>query len=42
MKAFSLRLEQLPRGAHALPQGGVVRIMDLVEQGDVYLRPRCW
>jgi intracellular sulfur oxidation DsrE/DsrF family protein len=39
MKAFSLSLEQLPRGAHHLPQGGVVRIMELVEQGYVYLRP---
>ena len=32
MKAFALTLEQLP-------QGGVVRIMELVEQGYVYLRP---
>ena len=39
MKAFSLTLEQLPAGAHHLPQGGVVRIMELVEQGYVYLRP---
>lgn len=39
MKAFSITLEQLPRGAHHLPQGGVVRIMELVEQGYVYLRP---
>jgi intracellular sulfur oxidation DsrE/DsrF family protein len=39
MKAFSLSLEQLPKGAHHLPQGGVVRIMELVEQGYVYLRP---
>ena len=39
MKAFSLSLEQLPKGAHPLPQGGVVRIMELVEQGYVYLRP---
>jgi intracellular sulfur oxidation DsrE/DsrF family protein len=39
MKAFSLTLDQLPRGAHPLPQGGVVRIMELVEQGYVYLRP---
>jgi uncharacterized protein len=39
MKAFSLTLDQLPRGARPLPQGGVVRIMELVEQGYVYLRP---
>jgi intracellular sulfur oxidation DsrE/DsrF family protein len=39
MKAFSLTLEQLPPGAHHLPQGGVVRIMELVEEGYVYLRP---
>jgi intracellular sulfur oxidation DsrE/DsrF family protein len=39
MKAFSLTLEQLPPGAQRLPQGGVVRIMELVEQGYIYLRP---
>ncbi|HXD95430.1 MAG TPA: DsrE family protein [Candidatus Acidoferrum sp.] len=39
MKAFGITLEQLPKGAHHLPQGGVVRIMELVEQGYVYLRP---
>lgn len=39
MKAFSLTLEQLPTGVQHLPQGGVVRIMELVEQGYVYLRP---
>jgi uncharacterized protein len=39
MKALSLTLDQLPRGAQPLPQGGVVRIMELVEQGYVYLRP---
>jgi intracellular sulfur oxidation DsrE/DsrF family protein len=39
LKAFSITLEQLPTGAHHLPQGGVVRIMELVEQGYVYLRP---
>jgi intracellular sulfur oxidation DsrE/DsrF family protein len=33
------QLTALPRGAHHLPQGGVVRIMELVEQGYVYLRP---
>jgi uncharacterized protein len=39
MKGFSLTLDQLPPGAHPLPQGGVVRIMELVEQGYVYLLP---
>jgi intracellular sulfur oxidation DsrE/DsrF family protein len=39
MKAFHISLDQLPAGAHHLPQGGVVRIMELVEQGYVYLRP---
>ena len=39
MKSFSLTLEQLPAGTRRLPQGGVVRIMELVEQGYVYIRP---
>jgi len=39
MKNFSITLEQLPRGSLALPQGGVVRIMELQELGYSYLRP---
>jgi len=39
MKAFNITLEQLPAGTRALPQGGVVRVMELVEQGYVYIRP---
>jgi intracellular sulfur oxidation DsrE/DsrF family protein len=39
MKAFSLTLGELPQGAQPLPQGGVVRILELLEQGYVYLRP---
>jgi hypothetical protein len=39
MKAFNITLDQLPAGAHALPQGGVVRIMELQEQGYAYIRP---
>ena len=39
MRALNISLEQLPRGTHALPQGGVVRIMELEEQGYVYIRP---
>ncbi len=38
-KALHLTLDELPAGAHHLPQGGVVRIMELEEQGYVYLRP---
>jgi intracellular sulfur oxidation DsrE/DsrF family protein len=39
MKTLNLTLEQLPPGARSLPQGGVVRVMELVEQGYVYIRP---
>ena len=39
MKAFQITLGELPAGTHPLPQGGVVRIMELEEQGYVYLRP---
>ena len=39
MKGLNLTLDQLPAGAHALPQGGVVRIMELQEQGYAYIRP---
>ena len=39
MRGLNLSLEQLVPGAHPLPQGGVVRIMELVEQGYVYIRP---
>ena len=39
MKALRITLDELPAGAHPLPQGGVVRIMELEEQGYVYLRP---
>jgi intracellular sulfur oxidation DsrE/DsrF family protein len=39
MRGLNLTLEQLARGARPLPQGGVVRIMELVEEGYVYLRP---
>ena len=39
MKRLNLTLEQLPSGARYLPQGGVVRVMELVEQGYVYIRP---
>jgi hypothetical protein len=39
MKNFSITMEQLPHGTVALPQGGVVRIMELEELGYSYLRP---
>jgi uncharacterized protein len=39
MKAFNISKEQLPAGARYLPQGGVVRIMELQEQGYSYIRP---
>ncbi len=39
MKNFSITAEQLPSKSLILPQGGVVRIMELQEQGYIYLRP---
>jgi hypothetical protein len=39
MKGLNIALEQLPDGAKALPQGGVVRVMELQEQGYAYIRP---
>jgi hypothetical protein len=39
MKGMNVVLEQLPDGAKALPQGGVVRVMELQEQGYAYIRP---
>ncbi len=39
MRAFSVTLEQLPQGAKPLPQGGVVRVMELQERGYSYIRP---
>ena len=39
MKGMNVSLAQIARGAKALPQGGVVRIMELQEQGFSYIRP---
>ena len=39
MKNFTITIDQLPRGSLVLPQGGVVRIMELQELGYTYLRP---
>ena len=39
MASFQLTADQLAEGARVLPQGGTTRIMELVEQGYVYIRP---
>jgi intracellular sulfur oxidation DsrE/DsrF family protein len=39
MRNLKVTLEQLPDGAMPLPQGGVVRLMELQEQGYVNIRP---
>jgi intracellular sulfur oxidation DsrE/DsrF family protein len=39
MRNLKLTLEQLPEGAMPVPQGGVVRLMELQEQGYVNIRP---
>jgi len=39
MKAFNITLAELPEGARHLPQGGVVRVMELQELGYAYVRP---
>ena len=39
MKGLGITLDELPRGTRALDQGGVVRVMELQEQGYVYIRP---
>lgn len=39
IKNFNLTLEQLPEGSKHLPQGGVVRLMELAEQGYTIIRP---
>ncbi len=39
MKGMRITLEQLPEGTRPLPQGGVVRVMELQEAGYAYIRP---
>jgi len=39
MKGLNVTLEQLAGGAKPLPQGGVVRVMELQELGFAYIRP---
>lgn len=39
MKNFSITAEQLPANSLILPQGGVVRLMELQENEYIYIRP---
>ena len=39
MNGMKITLEQLPDGTKRLPQGGVVRVMELQEAGYSYIRP---
>ena len=39
MKGMNITLKQLPDGTKQLPQGGVVRVMELQEAGYSYIRP---
>ena len=39
MKGFNITLDELPGGTKPLPQGGVVRIMELEDAGYRYIRP---
>jgi intracellular sulfur oxidation DsrE/DsrF family protein len=39
IKWLKITLDDLPEGTRELPQGGVVRIMELQEKGYTYLRP---
>src|SRR5262249_1355820 len=39
MKGLKVTLADLAEGARELPQGGVVRVMELQDQGYVYIRP---
>ena len=39
MKNYTITLEELPDGSKHLPQGGVVRIMELQDAGYSYIRP---
>jgi intracellular sulfur oxidation DsrE/DsrF family protein len=39
MKGFAITADQLPDKSLILPQGGVVRIMELQEAGYTYIRP---
>jgi hypothetical protein len=39
IKGLQITLGDLPEGARELPQGGVVRVMELQEAGYAYTRP---
>jgi len=39
MKNYSITADQLPEKSLILPQGGVVRLMELQEAGYIYIRP---
>ena len=39
MKNYSITADQLPERSLILPQGGVVRLMELQEAGYIYIRP---
>lgn len=39
MKNYSITADQLPEKSQILPQGGVVRLMELQEAGYTYIRP---
>jgi intracellular sulfur oxidation DsrE/DsrF family protein len=39
MKRLNITLQQLPEGSKYLPQGGVVRLMELQEEGYAVIRP---
>jgi intracellular sulfur oxidation DsrE/DsrF family protein len=39
IKGLKITLADLPEGAKELPQGGVVRVMELQEAGYTYVRP---
>ena len=39
MKKFKISMADLPQGAIHVPQGGVVRLAELQEEGYMYLRP---
>jgi len=39
IKGFKITLADVAEGAKELPQGGVVRVMELQEKGYAYIRP---
>ncbi len=39
MRGYHITADQLPKGTKVLAQGGVVRLMELQEQGYAYIKP---